>query len=67
MISETDVYRSAGVLIGNHGGNAPDHAAQFADEFLEAGDMDGYLTWREVLRAIDEVLRPAPWPGEQVH
>ncbi len=67
MITERDVYRSASVLIGNHGEAAPGHAAQFADRQLEAGNMEAYRTWRQVLRAIDEVMRPAPWPGERIH
>lgn len=67
MITERDVYRSASVLIGNLGEAAPDHAARFADRQLEAGDMEAYRTWRQVLRAIDEVLRSEPWPGERIH
>ena len=67
MITELEVYRSASLLIGNHGGDAPGHAARFADRQLEAGDMEAYRIWRQVLRAIDEVLRPEPWPGESIH
>ena len=67
MLCEIDVYRSAGALIGNFGADAPSRAGQFADKRLEAGDMDGYQTWRRILRAIDEVMRAQPWPGESVH
>lgn len=67
MISELEVYRSAGALIGRFGDDAPDHAGEFADEQLAAGDVEGYRAWQQILRAIDEVMRSAPWPGESIH
>ncbi len=42
MTSNLDIYRSAKALIDQHGEfEAELHAAQRADELLEAGDMDG--------------------------
>ena len=35
------IYRSANLLIDQHGGEAPIHAAMRADEFLDKGDLDG--------------------------
>ena len=67
MISEHEVYRSAGTLIQRFGEGAPDQAGQYADRQLAAGNMDGYKTWQQILRAIDEVMRPEPWPGERIH
>ena len=37
-----------------------------ADAMLEAGDLDGYAVWRQVLRAVKELLRTEPAKG-QVH
>ena len=36
--------------------DAPIHAAMDADAMLEKGDMDGYAVWKQVLRAVGELL-----------
>ncbi len=62
MISDLDIYRSAQVLIKQHGPDAPIHAAMRADSMLEAGDLDGYSVWKRIVRAVEELLskeRPA--------
>ena len=41
MTADLDIYRTASVLIREHGDEADLVAAQRADSFLEAGDMDG--------------------------
>ncbi len=38
-----------------------------ADAMLEAGDLDGYAVWKRILRAVEEMRRPAPKLGEAVH
>ncbi len=38
-----------------------------ADELLEAGDLDGYATWKRILRAVEEMQRMEPEPGVEVH
>ncbi len=67
MTPNLDIFRSANVLVKRHGEDAPIHAAMRADELLEAGDLDGYAAWRRVLRAVGELRRAAPKPGEMVH
>ena len=42
MIPDLDTYRSANVLVKQHGQDAPIHAAVRADAMLETGDLDGY-------------------------
>ena len=42
MIPDLDTYRSANVLVKQHGQDAPIHTAMRADELLEKGDLDGY-------------------------
>ena len=42
MILDLDIYRSAQVLVKQHGQDAPIHAAMRADAMLEHGDLDGY-------------------------
>ena len=46
MILDLDIYRSANLLVKQHGQDAPIHAAMRADELLEAGDLDGYAVWK---------------------
>ena len=67
MIPDLDIYRSAQVLMKQHGPDAPIHAAMRADELLEAGDLDGYAVCKRILRAVGELLRKQPGPGGEVH
>ena len=67
MIPDLDIYRSANVLVKQHGENAPIEAAMRADAMLEAGDMDGYGVWRRILRAVEELQGTEPKPGGKVH
>ncbi len=41
MIPDLDIYRTANVLIRDHGQDAPIHAAMRADAMLEKGDLEG--------------------------
>ncbi len=58
------IYRSAKLLIDQHGDEAPVHAAMQADEMLDNGDLDGAAVWRRIVRAAEELQRKAPGPGE---
>ena len=55
MTSDTDIYRTANILIREHGDKAAIHAAMRADELLDAGDMDGRATWLRIIEAIEEL------------
>ena len=67
MPSEIDIYRSAAVLVREHGEDAAQEAAQRADAMLERGDMEGAAVWRRVLRAVEELQRAQVPPGEALH
>ncbi len=56
MTSDLDIYRTANVLIKQHGEDAPIHAAMRADAMLEAGDLEGWAVWKRILRAVGAVL-----------
>ena len=60
MPSELDIYRSAKLLIDQHGEDAPIFAAIQADACLECGDLDGKATWMRVIGAINELLNQQP-------
>ena len=67
MTSDLDIYRTANVLTLEHGDEADLVAAQWADNFLEAGDMDGSAVWKRMLAAIKEIHRQEPREGETVN
>ena len=64
MPSEIDIFRSAKLLIDQHGEDAPIHAAMQADKRMEAGDLDGCAVWKRVIQAIRELLDQKP-PGDE--
>ena len=67
MIPDLDIYRSANLLLKQHGEDAPVYAAMRADAMLERGDLDGYAVWKRILRAVEELQGTAPKPGAAVH
>ncbi len=67
MIPDLDIYRTANVLVKQHGPDAPIHAAMRADAMLEAGDLDGYAAWKRILRTIEELQGAVPKLGEAIH
>ncbi len=67
MIPDLDIYRSAKLLIDQHGDEASIEAAMRADEFLDQGNMDGQRVWMRIMQAIEELQRQRPNDGEAVH
>ncbi len=57
MVSDPNIYRSASVLMRQHGEDAPTEAAMRADAMLESGDLDGYAVWRRIVKAVEEIQR----------
>ena len=67
-VAEINIWRSAKLLIDQHGDEAPIHAAMRVDELLEASDLDGYTVWKRVLKAVEELLdRGPPGKHDRVH
>lgn len=61
MTDEIDIYRTANLLMKQHGEmEAAIHAAQRADELMAAGDMEGRRVWLEVLEAVKELSDAEP-------
>ena len=63
LITDLDIYRTAQVLVKQHGADAPIHAATRADALLEAGDLEGCAVFKRVLKAIEEMLSKERPPG----
>ncbi len=67
MVSEIDIYRSAKLLIDQHGEDAATEAAMRADNMLAAGGLDGKRVWLRIIAAIEELQRTEPGRGERAH
>jgi hypothetical protein len=67
LISETDIYRSAQVLVKRYGQDAEFRAAERCDAMIEAGDPEGLAIWKRNLRAVDELLAQEPQNSRRLH
>ena len=50
MISNLDVFRSAKLLVNQHGAEAPIEAAMHADAMLAKGDLDTRAVWMRIVK-----------------
>ncbi len=64
---DIDIYRSAATLIKRYGEDAPIQAGMRVDALLDESDLDGQAVWRQILAAIEALLRKEPGEGEGVH
>ena len=67
LASHLDIYRTAHLLIKQHGEEASIHAAMKADEMLAQGNLDGKAVWMRVIKAIEELQVMKPPEGIMVH
>ena len=67
MISDLDIYRSANVIIRQHGKDAPIEAAIRADAMLKRGDLDGYAVRKRIVKAVEEIQRTKRDRGDVAH
>ena len=67
MTSDLDIYRTASVLIHEHGEDAVLEAAQRAEAWLDKGETAPYLVWKRVLAAVKKMQREEPGEGEAVN
>ncbi len=66
MTSDLVIYRTANILIREHGHDVPTQAAMRADAVLEKGDLEGCAVWKRVLRAVEELQSKERPPGVSV-
>ena len=67
VTADLDIYRTASVLIREHGEDAALEAAQRADAMLEKGDVEGKAVWLRVLHAVEEIQRKERREDEAAH
>ena len=65
MLTDLDIFRSAKILVEQHGADALIEAALKADGLLDAGDLDGQAVWLRIRKAVLELLKVGD--GEAVH
>ena len=66
-IADIDVWRTAHLLMKQHGKDAAIVAAQRADQLLAAGDIEGQIVWKRIVGAIDELRRTRRGKDEQLN
>ncbi len=66
-MSDSDISRSANLLIDQHGEDAAGFAVKQADKQAEAGNREGQAVWLWVLSAIEELHRVRPKRDEPTH
>lgn len=67
VVGDLDIWRSANLLVKQHGDDAWFHASQEADARLEAGDVAGQRVWLRIRKAIEDLQREQPHSGEPMH
>jgi|SaaInlStandDraft_6_1057023.scaffolds.fasta_scaffold163829_2 hypothetical protein len=60
LTSSLDIYRTANLLIKQHGEEASIQATMKADEMLAQGSLDGRALWLGVIKAIEELQMMEP-------
>lgn len=66
-LEEIDIWRTANLLMGEHGQNAGTIAARRAEELLMQRDTEGWSTWLKIWRAIKVFQTDKPSDGETLH
>ncbi|MDA1090600.1 MAG: hypothetical protein O3A85_09845 [Proteobacteria bacterium] len=65
MGTETDIYRTANLLIMEYGEMAPPAAFIRADQLFEKGDLSGRRVWLRIAKAAESLLsEKLPTPGD---
>lgn len=67
MVENTDIIRTAGLLIEEYGELAPMGAAIRADHLSERGDTLGHATWLRIARVAEAMLAEERPAGEVLH
>jgi len=66
-MDEIDIWRTAALLIRQHGEDASFVAGKRADELLAQNDFLGCTVWMRIVHAIGDLAREKPREGEAVN
>lgn len=67
MISEIDIYRTANVLIGQHGGKALLEAMNRIEQYRRIGNTKGMQVWGRIADAVETLQMPAHLSTKTCH
>jgi hypothetical protein len=67
LVADIDVWRSAHLLLKQHGKDAPFAAANRASEAMATGDHDGIRLWKRGAEAMLELLKNKPGEDEHIN
>jgi hypothetical protein len=67
LMEEIDIWRSANLMIQQHGPNAIVEAAKRQIALLEKGDITGAAVWAQIALAIDKLMADKPASDEASH
>jgi hypothetical protein len=56
-MADVDIWLAAGLLLEQYGDGAAPEAAERIDKLTDENDTAGAITWRAILRAIEELKR----------
>jgi hypothetical protein len=65
-LCELDIWRTAGLLLREHGYDALRIAVQRRDKLRADGDLDRMIVWNRIITAMDELTR-ARGDGERLN
>jgi hypothetical protein len=64
MVDDLDIWRATQLFVKHHGEGAAIHAAFRANELLAEDDINRQRVWLQIVKAVEELQRPKPAPGE---
>ncbi len=67
MTSDLDIFRTAKLLIDQHGDDATSMAATMIREFIDLEDPEAIAVWGRILKAVKELLAQEKPDGAAVH
>ena len=67
MTDNTDILRTASLLIEEYGEMAPMGAIIRADHLSENGDLLGHATWLSIARVAEDMLSEEKPTGDALH
>ena len=67
MITDREIYRSAAIMIREHGEDAALEVGMKVDCFLEQANVGGHLLWKRILVAVLEMQQVELAAGERRH
>ena len=60
MISDREIWQTAGALVKRYGEVAATEAEFRADQLLVEGDAEGYAIWRRIMEAVQGLSAMQP-------